>query len=53
MEKATSDLRQIAVNQRRECLIESFERSVKGVAGDVIGSIKKGGIYDTADRAPG
>lgn len=34
-----SNLRQIAVNQRQECLIESFDRSVKGLAGDVIGSV--------------
>lgn len=33
------NLRQIAVNQRQECLIESFDRSVKGLAGDVIGSV--------------
>ena len=32
-------VRQIAVNQRQECLIESFDRSVKGLAGDVIGSV--------------
>lgn len=52
------NLRQIAVNQRQECLIESFDRSVKGLAGDVIGSVanqsERGTLgYDTADRAPG